>query len=165
VGYQKLKSGEKFTILDSEGEVVERQIGIFEKRGPKLPNFVFLFCEGLLQIIRADLRGKEINFLLYLLTQVNYENRFFVDHALCFANTGILRSNQYKHLKALQAAQLIFLAEKENSRQYFKFTPLLAWKGNSFYYHPAVQQFQNLQELHGRLDWEDEQRTLLRKEG
>jgi hypothetical protein len=165
VVYKKKSFGPEVSVpvLDKRGN--ERQLSLWEHRGPKLPPFVFLFCEGMRLIYRAKLTGNEHDILTFFLTQVNYENRFEHDRPLCFAETGISRSNQYAALHTLQRAGLIFKAEKINRSQLYKFHPLLAWKGNSVLYYPTLHTFDTSSAVESKLALEEAARQTLEDYG
>jgi len=131
-----------FTILDEHGSVVEGQLAIYKPRGPVLVDWIRMFEQGLIRVLQADLNGEDLKMLIFLLTQVDFQNRVVVDTGLCYMLTNIQPKNHSRPLRRLEVKSLIKRADKIANGTVWKLNPLLAWKGNARTYPEAVKAFE-----------------------
>jgi DNA-binding MarR family transcriptional regulator len=117
------------TIL--EGETEEKEVWFVVNRRSKLrKGFSLMMDEGLVILSMLDLTRHEYRLILFLISEMEFDNCCYKTQAFMSEKLSIAQSNISKTLKLLESKGLIF-REATNKGKTVRISAVLAWRGKT----------------------------------
>ena len=136
-------------ILDEQGDRTDGQLSIRLPVGPKLYNWIHCFTVGLAKLANLQLNKKEASLVFFILSQVDWENRWIPDSGLVWAVCGIWKSDLSKVTNKLVEKGILERRGHIGRTPVFALSPMLGWKGSANRY-PRPHE---LRLLDNQFDW------------
>jgi DNA-binding MarR family transcriptional regulator len=113
------------------GDIEEKNVWYVIQRRSKLrKGFSLIMDDGLIILSQLDLTRHEYRLMLFLISQIEFDNCCYITQSFMSEKLSIAQSNISKTLKLLESRNLIF-RESTNKGKSIRVSSVIAWRGKT----------------------------------
>jgi hypothetical protein len=114
-----------------QGDTEEKEVWYAVPRKSKLrKGFSLIMDEGLVYLAELDLTRHEYRLMLFLISQMNFDNYCHITQSFMSKKLSIAQSNISKTLKLLESRKLIYKESTDRGRS-IRINCFIAWRGRT----------------------------------